>query len=148
MAPENRATSVDLRLYLGCSHSDAARFLRGDFQPGDEQLYSGDQPLVGIAMTESLQEWIDRTTFRRFLSEAVLEIEVSLPDDEAERLVKRQQGMPTGLYVLPCGVARRATAIRVIDPESIDTPEQEARFRDHFRRGMALDDLKPGELDT
>jgi hypothetical protein len=136
---------VDLSLYFGCSYSDALRFLCGDFQPGDEQTYRWDPPQTGIGMTESLQEWVDRTTFRRFLFETVLEIEISLADDEADRLVTRRKGMPTGLYVLPFAVARRATAIRVVDPETIDTTEQEARFRDHFKRGMALDELKPDE---
>ena len=105
---------MDLRLYLGCSDSTATRFLRGEFRPGDEQPYSGNSTLVGIAMTDSLQEWIDRTTFRRFLTETVLEIEISPPDHEAERLAKRQNGMPTGLYGFPFNVAQCATAIRVV----------------------------------
>jgi hypothetical protein len=134
---------VDLRLYLGCSHLDVERFLRGDFQQRDEQTYPGNPTRVGIAMTESIQEWIDRTTFRRFLFAFVLEIEVSLPDDDAERLMTRRNGMPTGLYLIPAAVASRATGVHVIDPETIDTPDQEAKFRDYFKRGMALDDLAP-----
>lgn len=93
-------------------------------------------------MTDSLQEWVDRTTFRRFLFESVLEVSLSLSDDEVERYVTRRNGMPTGLYFVPVSVANRAT-LRVVDPETINNPEQEARFRDYFKRGMALDDLAP-----
>jgi hypothetical protein len=98
-------------------------------------------------MSDSIEQWVDRTTCKRFLTECVLLLTLNLPEADAERYADRWRGegepnrMPNGIYWIPAAVASRAAKIESLDDEILNVPGRKKAFRDYWKQRAALEDL-------